>query len=531
MAVLLACLSGVLTALAFPPTDWSPLIWVALVPLLTAVMRADRVREAACLGAAAGLLFGLIVLAPLRSGHLWTGWAAISMADLESVRDAHARFLTALWIAASLWLAVFWALFTAAIKRISATRAEMFLVAGPLLWVLIPEYLRGLASSGFHWAILGNAAAAVPQIRQMAAVGGVWLISALVIAVNGAIAGFIVDQKSRRPRVACVMIIGCLMVALLYGQWRQQSIERTESRVGVVALQHGLDGNPSAEALATGLDRSVLAVVGATVRRLDGRFRILVLPESVTLGALSLDGTVARGRPSELQHRAVDWESIFAPVIDTRDITLILGTDTIEQGKIRNSMVAFGPNGIEGRYHKRRLVPFAEATPGWWPGSPRGELQYSPGADPRPITIEDLDLGAVICQEILFPSLVRDSVRAGATILVSGGNDGVFASRAVAETSARAAQLRAVESGRYLVRVMKTGVTGVIDPTGSEIARTDTDATTVLLAMVEPLDDLTLYARFGDWFVLLASVGSIAALLNAARREARTSQKNSTSSS
>ena len=198
-------------------------------------------------------------------------------------------------------------------------------------------------------------------------------------------------------------------------------------------------------------------------------------------------------------------------------MALILGTDTVEKGQVYNSMVAFTSRGISGWYHKRRLVPFAERTPRLWPGSPRGGLQYSSGNDPRPISVSGLDLGVLICQEVLFPSLVRESVRAGATVLVSGGNDGVFANRAVAEVNARAAQLRAVESGRYLVRAMKTGITAVVDPTGTEVARSQSDGPTVILAKVEPLEDSTPYTCFGDWVVLVVAAGAMAAWLVARR--------------
>jgi apolipoprotein N-acyltransferase len=241
------------------------------------------------------------------------------------------------------------------------------------------------------------------------------------------------------------------------------------------------------------------------------------LPESVTLGALSLDATVAPGRPAELQHGTGAWESVFARILGGRDVTLILGTDTVERGRVHNSMVAFAPRGIAGWYHKRRLVPFAEATPRLWPGPARGRLEYVAGENPSPILVGDFKLGALICQEVLFPSLVRESVRAGATVLVSGGNDGVFTNRAVAEVNARAAQLRAAESGRYLIRAMKTGVTAVIDPMGREIARSTSDEPTVLLATVEVREDFTLYTRFGDWPILVA-VGSAVCAWFALRR-------------
>jgi len=514
----LAFLSGALAGLAFPPLDWPVLVWIALVPLLTALARCEDFRRAATIGAMAGLVFGLIVLDPLRSAHLWTGWAVIPLETLEAVQARHEVFLAVLWLAASVWMAVCWAAFAALFWLVTSGSRRLALLAAPCLWVLIAEFLRSFAFGGSHWALLGNAAAAAPQIRQLAALGGVWLISALVVEVNVGIAVCVGHAKTRRSWVACGAVVAPVAVALLWGQWCLRSLERTKPHVGVVALQHGTAENPSTAALAMGLDRNILAAINTAVQRLDGRFRLMVLPESVTLGSLSLDSTVAQGRPLEFQHRAVSWEAVSGQLIGNRDVTLILGTDTVEQGQVYNSMVAFSSRGIEGWYHKRRLVPFAERTPRLWPGSVRGRLQYVPGIDPQLISVAGFDLGALICQEVLFPSLVRESVRAGATVLVSGGNDGVFANRAVAEVNARAAQLRAVESGRYFVRAMKTGVTAVIDPAGFEVARAQSDEPTAILAGVEPLTNLTPYTRFGNWVVLVAALGAMTAWLVARRR-------------
>lgn len=115
-------------------------------------------------------------------------------------------------------------------------------------------------------------------------------------------------------------------------------------------------------------------------------------------------------------------------------------------------------------------------------------------------------LGGFICQEVLFPSLIRQSVLEGATILVSGGNDGVFANPAVAQVHADAAQIRAVETGRYLVRAMKTGISAIIDPQGREQARSRSSEPALLLGMISPHQGMTPYVRFGDWLLWVAGL-------------------------
>jgi apolipoprotein N-acyltransferase len=145
-------------------------------------------------------------------------------------------------------------------------------------------------------------------------------------------------------------------------------------------------------------------------------------------------------------------------------------------------------------------VPFSEYQPaGWKRLAIRGRSQYSPGQGSQLIHLPDLALGGFICQEVLVPWVTRQSVRDGATLLVSGGNDGVFASPAVARVHADAAQLRAVETGRDVVRAMKTGISAVIDPWGRERERSRSSEPAMLVSEITPLTGHTPYVRFGDW--------------------------------
>ncbi|MBI4003551.1 MAG: hypothetical protein HY353_00850, partial [Candidatus Omnitrophica bacterium] len=183
---------------------------------------------------------------------------------------------------------------------------------------------------------------------------------------------------------------------------------------------------------------------------------------------------------------------------------LVIGLDTVEQGHDHNTLVAWTREGTVGWYHKRGLVPFSEYIPaGWNRIAVRGQSQYSPGKGSQLIRAHDLVLGGFICQEVLLPALTRESVRDGATILITGGNDGVFAHPAVAQAHADAAQLRAVETGRYVVRAMKTGISAVIDPQGRELVRSRSSEPAILAALITPRSEQTPYVRFGEWVVWL----------------------------
>jgi apolipoprotein N-acyltransferase len=107
---------------------------------------------------------------------------------------------------------------------------------------------------------------------------------------------------------------------------------------------------------------------------------------------------------------------------------------------------------------------------------------------------------------------VRQSVRAGAQLLVSAGNDGIFKSPIVAEEQLVMAKLRAIEERRYLVRSMKTGISAIIDPWGREVARVPVQAQALIRGDVFPISRLSFYTRWGDWIVWLAGLLALVGL-------------------
>jgi apolipoprotein N-acyltransferase len=202
----------------------------------------------------------------------------------------------------------------------------------------------------------------------------------------------------------------------------------------------------------------------------------------------------------------------LAEILGGRSSVIIHGMDAVLRGEIYNTMAFWTNQGLVGTYFKRHLVPFAEFMPrgvGWL--SPQNQLHgsgftYQGGREPALVTFRGVAIGSFICQEVMFADPIRQTVRAGAQLLVTTGNDGVFVDPAVAETLHAMAVIRAVEHGRYLVRSMKTGVSSVIDPMGRVVALAPHAVRTALTATVFPRSGLTLYDQFGNWLVLLCGI-------------------------
>jgi apolipoprotein N-acyltransferase len=503
-------LSGVLLGLAFPPADVKWLVWVGLVPLLLALERVERPRRAFLLGYLAGLTFFLITLHPLVSAHAWTGWSVQTSTEFAAQMSRQWWFLHGVWVVFAMWGALFWGAWAAGVTRLGAGGWRALLLA-PSLWVLLPEWLRAQTTFGFTWAVLGNATADLPAIRQLAALGGVWGLSALVVLVNVSLAQAIRRDQSRPRWRVPAAVCSIVVVAWWGGLVRQVRQLAADEGMKAAAIQYHKARYVMSDFLDIGLDRSYPPMV---TKALQQQARLVVLPESIALGALSLDGTSSRTKPANRQVPRSAWERQMTSLLAGTDAVLVIGLDTVEEGQDHNTLVAWTREGTAGWYHKRGLVPFSEYIPsGWGRIAIRGQSQYAPGQGTQLIRAQAMVLGGFICQEVLLPPLIRQSVREGATILITGGNDGVFAHPAVAQAHADAAQLRAVETGRYVVRAMKTGISAVIDPTGRELIRSHSSEPAILTGAIHPRTEQTPYVRLGDWVVWMSALLFLACIL------------------
>jgi apolipoprotein N-acyltransferase len=194
---------------------------------------------------------------------------------------------------------------------------------------------------------------------------------------------------------------------------------------------------------------------------------------------------------------------------------LLLGAPRLSNGRdARNSARLIAPGGrIIATYDKRRLVPFAEYDPlTWLRQAGAAELGYKPGDSPAVLNAGAVPIGVVICYEILFPGLVRDVVRHGATVLVNLSNDSWMdqGDGVASQQHFSMSVFRAVETRRWLIRAASTGVSGFVSPIGTAHATVPIHTAGSSVFAVTPEHGETLYVRWGDTWVAL--VGMVVAL-------------------
>ena len=168
---------------------------------------------------------------------------------------------------------------------------------------------------------------------------------------------------------------------------------------------------------------------------------------------------------------------------------------------ILNAVVGYEPNDTKVRqFHKTKLVPFGEYMPfAWITGYIRDQMDLNHGdlergrSDQKPMEMNCCTLGVSVCYEIAFPSLIKTRAR-DSDFLISVSEDGWFGNSMGPAQHMQIARMRAIETGRYIVRSTSSGISGVIDNKGRIIRQLPSFEAAIL--------ESTIVKRHGStWFM------------------------------
>lgn len=537
---LMPALSGLLLWAAFFPLDLGPLAFVALVPFLSLV-RAEGVGPRR------------------RYFAAFVGGAVFYGIALNWVRVAHPTMAMFAWPGGTVYCALTWPLALFLLRQLDRLRLP-FALTLPLVWVGL-EYVRAHFPTGFPfmsyvgahqlvgfgWYALGYALHDITPLTQAADLGGVYLISLAVAAVNGAVADTL---RMAGPTLTVSGVwtlrfeglgskVAAVALPLLLAAYGYARLDHPAFEVGprVAAVQGNLSQNmkelrgdqkPTDPAL-TPLEREYLPLA-EQVREMTPRPDLVVWPETCWPD----NWFDARpGVPDDPEVKNVEWRVARAKAkvglesARRHGTSALLGLNTDEWGGDRwrryNSAVLIGADGVPaGRYDKIHLVPFGEYVPlreqfPWLQALTPYKHDYSctPGESwtrfELPTDRGTFHFGVLICYEDSDPLLARRYNPAsghghGVDFLVNQSNDGWFDGTEEHEEHLAICRFRAIEARRSVVRAVNMGVSAVIDPDGRVIAlpaegtwANSKKVRGVVVADV-PIDRReTVYARFGDW--------------------------------
>jgi apolipoprotein N-acyltransferase len=500
--------AGVLMYLSFPPVGW----WWAAIPSLAMLgWVLTRLQTTRAGGFGYGLLFGLAFYVPLLP---WIGglvgtvpWLALSL--LQALFPAVFGLLAVLvrglpgW---PLWFAAEWA---------------------------VQEWLKSsVPFGGFPWGVVAFGQAGGPLL-PLAQLGGAPLLSVAVALVGFSLTALVLEivlwwrrshpdntaaSDAARPEAVlpgvCICVV-LLATALVWPGVRQAGVGAGEHpSVTVAAVQGnvprlGLDFNAQRRAV---LDNHVAETLRLAEEVRAGRAQqpmVVIWPENSS-DIDPLRNTDAAAQISEAAR------AIRAPIL--------VGTVLAAPGYTRDSPVATNTvlvwdpeTGPQDRHDKRIVQPFGEYLP--WRSFFRKISSFAdragyfqPGDGSGVVQAAGIPIGVATCWEVIFDRALRDSVLNGAQLLAVPTNNATFDETMSAQQLAFA-RLRAVEHDRYVVVAGTTGISAVIAPDGSELARTAFFEPAYLDTVVRLKSNMTFATDWGpiiQW--VLVGIGLAAAL-------------------
>lgn len=501
-------ISGVCLALSLPPFSMWPLAFISLVPFYFTLDGATK-KQSFYYGWGFGFVFFVSTLYWVMHSMYFYGGIPLFLGF-------------PLMLLLSLGLGLYFALygyFYSYGVGLNETRRMLF---GASLWVVF-EYLRAILLTGFPWVLVGYSQKPFLYFTQVADITGVYGISFAVVLVNIALYFFIHYERGELSfasvKKSSLAVIVFLLI-VVYGVIRINIVDSEVSswkKINASVVQGNIDQ-------AVKWDPAFKDETVDIYRRLtdqaskDGS-ELVIWPEVAT--PFLLESTRDETLSYKVRGSAIE-----------NDINLITGSlhsRRESSGKVSylNSAFVINNKGLTiDRYDKVHLVPLGEYVPlrlnEIFPFIQKltvGVGDFGEGTDSKPLTFITKDgsvegVGVSICYEVIFPELSRRSVLEGATLLATITNDAWFGRWSAPYQHFEMASFRAIESRAYLLRSANTGISGVIDPVGRVLAKSELFEESVITTAVGlKSGSKTFYTLYGDLFSYLCIMMVVVFLL------------------
>ena len=492
-------LAGAAQTLSFSPFNFWPAGFASLLVILLF-----------CEKASAGQLFRngwLLGIGLFGSG---VSWVYVSIHDYGMTSVPVAVSLTGIFVAG---LALFPAVGLWLWGKVSAPGSIWRLWSFPAIWVLT-DWVRGFLFTGFPWLYLGNSQVDGPLASWAPILG----VHGVTLLFAGSATGLYIFLMSLSSKPHSLQYRGAGLQKVLPGlvavlpwvvAWPLYAVEWTERRAETVSFMTVQGNIPQQIKWDPEHLREQLIHYLSTTQ--DYWHRDLILwPET----AIPIPSTQAGPVIEKIKEETA-----------AHDTTLVTGipwygyAEALQREAFHNSMMVIG-NG-EGLYHKQKLVPFGEYVPleVWLRGVigffdlPMSSFSLGPD-DQELLRVGDNFVNTFICYEIAYPDFVAAGSR-NTDYLLTVSNDAWFGDSIAPLQHLQIARMRALETGRFLLRGTNNGVTALINEQGQVVSSAPRFEAAVLTGELYPVTGETLFMRWLSWPVI--GVSGLILLLSAWR--------------
>jgi len=506
--ITLSLSSGVLLSLAYlVPALWF-LGFFALVPLFFVLRNTKTFRARFFFSFIVGLIYFGSVFIFLFDAYPIT-WAYIEGRWISII------FITFTWVITTILFSFFiglWGIFSA---YISLHLKVISITAVAALWVLL-EWIRAFSFSlvwwntsalvGPHWTYgaVGYSLAESPLLLSLSSLGGVYLLSFVIVFFNGLFFTFVNTQKKTKKTYGVLLAFICILLVVSFISYTQSDAQASRAKTIRVASIHTTFGpdyflsSPEAEPVKNIIIMNLFDQIIFE----NEHPNLIILPENTGY----LESLSEIGKKKLLSRVSKDKDIM---IIDSHRERRASDNDT--------SILEFETK-TEGpqTYVKKLLVPGAEYLPKFveyvgnvflkknWQLPFKEQVAFTKGGEMSIGTLGDLKVGALFCSEAFTPSLYRETVNLGANLLVNSASHSLLHdSKTIYSQVVKFSKVRAAENNRYYIQAGNVVPSFVITNHGRMIAETSREKEAILYSDVLLLKQKTLATKIGDTWILL----------------------------
>lgn len=501
---LYSLIAGALLVFSFAPFNLFPIAYLSPAALFYLMLQSRRRSQLFKLTWAFGIgLFGV-----------GASWVFQSMHGFAQAPLALAGFLTFLFV---LGLALQVALFGLIASYFSKSLLILkLLVIYPCVWVFV-EWCRGWLFTGFPWLLIGHSQTDT-WLAGYVPIGGALLLSLVTAIIAGAIVAIIFPAPTERfkqvnlpaanyvrvsePFSHLNKVVGVLSIlTILFSGWyanKHDWVDDTGKTLSASLMQANIpqDQKWLPEQKLPSVERYM------QMTRDNWQSDLIVWPETAIPGEFN-------------QFTDVVLKPMQKEALANNTKLVVGGFHQTPEGRFENSVMVLGDNTESpDMYSKRHLVPLGEYIPllqylRWlerWMSIPYDNL--SRGKGDGLVNIGEYQAQVSICYEDAFgEEMIKDLPMAD--FLINVTNDGWFSGALQPYQHMQIARLRALETGRYLLRATNTGVSGIVDHKGKIVSTVPVYEQGVVKGEVKIFKGTTPYVQYGNTVI----IGLISSLL------------------
>ncbi len=380
--------------------------------------------------------------------------------------------------------------------------------AAASVWV-IAEWGQNFFWYGVPWARLAVGQHKLLPIVQSASIIGSLGVSFIIVLISGFVAIAVLNRDSiKKARVYALIGAAVFTFNFITGILLLNIKNDPKNQFTVAAIQGNISSTDkwSEESVLTALDIYEDLTEQAVN---ESGAKLVLYPETVLICELNYNSALI----ARLKSLSKKLNAYIA-----------VGAFYADDGKTYNSIYLFTPDGELSKtlYSKRHLVPFGEYVPmeelfkvllPFLTEMNMLEDQLTEGDGTEIYDTELGKLGSLICFDSIYESLTLSTVRDGAELIMLASNDSWYKDSAAVYQHNGHAVLRAIESGRFVVRAANTGVSSVISDKGKIITLLGPLEKGYVTASVNTYSERTVYSYTGNLIIYL-SVSYIIVLIS-----------------